>query len=86
MDLQSIIPDQCCQKRERFRKRERRKRHFSKILGSEASGKRLLYIYIYIYIYFFFLYIYCIYIQKNMYKDKLAAEYMKTCIFVHQYR
>jgi hypothetical protein len=46
-------------KRERFRKRERRKRHFPKILGSEASGKRLLYIHI-------IFYIYCIYIQKNM--------------------
>jgi hypothetical protein len=45
--------DQC------FQKRERRKRHFPKILGSEASGKRLLYIHI-------FFYIYCIYIQKNM--------------------
>jgi hypothetical protein len=31
-------------------KRERRKSHFPKILRSEASEKRLLYIYIYIYI------------------------------------
>jgi hypothetical protein len=29
-----------------------------------------------------FLYIYCVYIKKNVQKDKLAAEYMKTCIFV----
>jgi hypothetical protein len=33
-------------------------------------------------IFFVCLYIYCVYIQKkNMQKDKLVAEYMKTCIF-----
>jgi hypothetical protein len=49
---------------------------FQKSLGGEASQERL-YIYIYIYIY-----IYCIYIQKDMQKDKLVAYYMKPCIFV----
>jgi hypothetical protein len=37
--------DQCCTKQERFRKRERGKHHFPKILGSEAF---VIYIYIYI--------------------------------------
>jgi hypothetical protein len=45
---------------------------------SKNPRKRLLYIYIYI-----IFYIYCVYIKKNMQKDKLVAECMKTCIFVH---
>jgi hypothetical protein len=68
------VVEQCCTKR------ERRKHHFTKILGSGASWERLLYICIF---YFYFLYIYCVYIKKNMQKDKLVAKYTKTCIFVH---
>jgi hypothetical protein len=44
---------------------------FQKSLGVEHPGSVY---YIYIYITFIF--------NKNMQKDKLVAEYMKTCIFV----
>ena len=56
-----------------FGERECRECHFPKILGSGASRERLLYIYFYIYY---------VYIQQKHAKDKLAAKYMKTCIYV----
>jgi hypothetical protein len=76
---------QCCQSAKRsgsvFRKRSVESVIFKK--SSEAKHpRRVYYIYIYIYIYIIF-YIYCVYIKKNMQKDKLAAECMKTCISVH---
>jgi hypothetical protein len=54
--------------RERFRKRERRERHFPKILGSGASRERLLYIYIYIYIYIY------VYIQQKHAKRQISCK------------
>jgi hypothetical protein len=71
---------QCCQSTKRS----------GAFLGSEASGasfsknprKRSVLEASIIYIYINF-YIYCVYIKKNMQKDKLVAECMKICIFVH---